>query len=253
VKLIHFQYRGRPTWGAVTDAGVRLAEGNPFDGGMVVGETALSEAVSDWLPPARPTKVVCLGSNYRAHCVEMGRALPEVPKLFIKPPSAVIPHRGLIELPPNVGRVDYEGELALVIGRRARRISEAQVPEHVLGVTVLNDVTAREIQRKDVQFTRGKGYDTFCPLGPWVDTSVSFNKLRLVTRLNGEIRQDASTSDMVFGPAALVSFISHVMTLEPGDVVATGTPSGVGQLTAGDTVSVTLEGVGTLENRVVNV
>ena len=232
---------------------VRVFEGDPFAGSLTPTDHLVSSEVIHFLPPVQPSKVVCIGSNYRKHCEEMGRAVPSVPKLFLKPPSALTAHGGDIALPPDVGRVDFEGELAVVIGRRASRISESEVAAHVLGYTILNDVTAREIQRSDVQFTRAKGFDTFCPVGPWIETELADpQNVQIVTRINGDIRQNESTADQVFGINRLVSFISDVMTLEPGDIVSTGTPSGVGPLSASDVVSVSIEGIGTLENRVVD-
>ncbi|MFT5434388.1 MAG: 2-keto-4-pentenoate hydratase/2-oxohepta-3-ene-1,7-dioic acid hydratase in catechol pathway [Myxococcota bacterium] len=230
--------------------------GSPYDGTLAKTDNLVSAEVVHALPPSQPSKIVCIGSNYRAHCEEMGRDVPSVPKLFLKPPSALVADGGTIELPPDVGRVDFEGELAIVIGRKTRRIAASDVAEHILGYTVLNDVTARQIQRSDVQFTRAKGFDTFCPAGPWIETELNAhadpNDLYLRTRVNGEMKQDSRTSDMVFGPSELVSFISHVMTLEPGDIVSTGTPSGVGPLSIGDLVSIEIEGIGRLENRVVS-
>ena len=174
--------------------------------------------------------------------------VPDTPKLFLKPPSALIGNGQHIRLPSGVGRVDFEGELAVVVGRRATRISPAAVSEYLLGFTILNDVTARELQRKDVQFTRAKGFDTFCPVGPWLVLGIEPGDLRIQTHVNNTLRQNSSTADMVFSVQDLVSFISHVMTLEPGDIISTGTPSGVGPLEPGDTVAVTIEKIGTLEN-----
>ncbi len=243
---------GRHCWGEGTADGIVVQEGDPFGGGMTSTGHTLMWDVAHLLVPATPTKIVCIGSNYRAHCEEMGKPIPELPKLFMKPPSALIPHEGAIELPPDAGRVDFEGELAVVIGKRLSRVSAEEVRDGVLGYTVLNDVTARDIQRFDGQFTRGKGFDTFCPVGPVVETDVSPDDLRLTTRLNGELLQDSSTADMIHKPLDLVSFISHVMTLEPGDIVSTGTPSGVAPLSPGDTIEVTIEGIGTLKNSVVS-
>lgn len=243
---------GRHLWGVAHQSGIQVHQGDPFDdgGGFSSLDQELAWEVAHLRPPARPSKIVCIGSNYRRHCEEMGRPIPEVPKLFLKPPSALVGHEDAIVLPEGVGRVDFEGELAIVIGRRCRKVALADVPAHVLGYTVLNDVTAREIQRRDVQFTRAKGFDSFCPLGPWVETELDPRDLRLETRVNGEVKQRSRTSDMIFGPMRLVSFVSQVMTLEPGDVVSTGTPSGVGPLAAGDTVSIEIEGIGTLTNSV---
>lgn len=250
MRIAHFYCMGRHMWGVPSDDGIVVHNGSPFDSSFGATDHTLVWETAHLRPPAAPSKIVCIGSNYRRHCEEMGRPIPGVPKLFMKPPSALLAHEQSIELPADVGRVDFEGELALVIGRRARKIREDQAAEHVLGYTILNDVTARELQKQDTVFTRAKGFDTFCPLGPWLETDLDPRNLALSTRVNGEVRQDSSTSDMIFDPFRLVSFISHIMTLEPGDVISTGTPSGVGPLAAGDVVEVSIEGIGTLSNGV---
>jgi 2-keto-4-pentenoate hydratase/2-oxohepta-3-ene-1,7-dioic acid hydratase in catechol pathway len=200
--------------------------------------------------PAEPTKIVAVGRNYRAHAAELGNAVPSEPLLFLKPPSSLLRPGGGIALPPESGRVEFEGELALVVGRRCRRIAPAQVAECLAGLTCFVDVTARDLQRQDVQFTRGKGFDTFAPCGPWLVSGLDPGDLRLETRVNGEVRQDGRTSEMVHSPLNLVSYISGIMTLEPGDLIVTGTPAGVGPLKSGDSVTVTIEGIGSLENTV---
>lgn len=203
------------------------------------------------LPNGRPGKIVAVGRNYADHARELGNDVPKEPILFLKPPSAFLPPGGRIELPPSSSRVDFEGELAIVIGRRARQIAASDWRTFVLGFTCANDVTARDLQKRDVQFTRGKSFDTFCPLGPWIETELDPANLHLLTRVNGEIKQDGRTSDMVFKAGELLAFISDIMTLEPGDVVLTGTPAGVGPLLPGDVVEVEIEGIGTLRNEVV--
>lgn len=203
------------------------------------------------MPPAMPTKIVCVGINYKTHAREMGHELPSEPLIFLKPPTAMNAPGGEIRLPPGVGRVDFEGELAVVMGRRAHRIPPEEALSHVLGYTCANDVTARDLQKVDGQWTRAKGFDGFCPLGPWVETDIDPKDLLLETRVNGELRQSARTSDMIFDIPTLISFVSHVMTLLPGDIVLTGTPSGIGELHSGDTVEVRIEGIGSLSNRVV--
>lgn len=203
------------------------------------------------LPPSEPSKIVCVGRNYREHAAELGNPMPEQPLLFLKPPSAVIGHNDCIVLPSISERVEHEGELAVVIGRRARGIDDAEDPlSYVLGLTCLNDVTARDLQRADVQFTRAKSFDTFCPLGPYIVTELDPSDLKIETSVNGDIRQSGRTSDMAFPVSFLVRYISRVMTLEPGDVIATGTPSGVGPLRNGDAVEVFVEGIGVLRNTV---
>ncbi len=205
-----------------------------------------------FLPPVCPSKIVCVGRNYAEHAKELGNEVPAEPLLFLKPPSSLNGHRRPVVRPRGVEALSYEGELALVIGRRARRLSQAEAWDAVAGFTVLNDITARDWQKKDGQWTRAKGSDTFCPAGPcWVPRNgVPFEELRIVTRVNGEIRQDASVTGMIFSVPRLIEYITSFMTLEPGDLIATGTPPGVGPLQPGDVVSVEIAGVGRLENRI---
>lgn len=190
---------------------------------------------------AAPGKIVCVGRNYADHAAELGNEVPAEPLIFLKPPSAVIAAGEPIRVPPDAGRVDYEGEIGLVMGRRCRRVSEAEAWSHVGGVVAVNDVTARDLQEKDDQWTRAKGLDSFCPVGNVVDASaVQPDELALTTRVNGEVKQQAEVAGMVFSLGRLVSFISHVMTLEAGDLIATGTPEGVGPVSPGDVVEVAL-------------
>jgi 2-keto-4-pentenoate hydratase/2-oxohepta-3-ene-1,7-dioic acid hydratase in catechol pathway len=197
-----------------------------------------------------PTKIVCVGRNYAEHAKELGNEAPSEPIIFLKPPSAVLRPEGTIIRPPQSQRVDHEGELVIVIGRVARNVLRAGWRDYVLGFTCGNDVTARDLQKKDVQFTRGKGFDTFCPIGPVIETDLDPAALQLITRVNGEIRQNGNTRDMIFPCDVLVEFITSVMTLVPGDVIFTGTPAGVGPLNTGDDVEVEIEGIGTLRNHV---
>lgn len=203
------------------------------------------------LAPAEPSKLVCIGRNYRAHAAELGNDVPKEPLIFLKPPSSLAAPDEAIALPPESARVEHEGELTLVIGRRLRDASLDEARAGVFGITIANDVTARDLQRADVQFTRAKGFDTFCPLGPSIVTDLDPNDLALEVRVDDELRQSARTSAMVFPPFELVSYVSRVMTLEPGDLLLTGTPEGVGPLAPGQTVRVTLEGVGELRSPVV--
>lgn len=204
------------------------------------------------LPPVMPTKVVCVGLNYKQHAEEMNKALPDEPMLFLKPPTAIIGSGQQIILPSDVGRVDYEGELVIVIGKTARHVSVSDAPQYVFGFSCGNDVTARELQKKDIQYTRAKGFDTFAPVGPWIETEVENpSELTLRSLVNGEVCQQTSTSDMIFEPFEILSFVSRVMTLHPGDVIFTGTPSGIGQLSPSDEVRIDISSVGTLINSVV--
>ncbi len=210
---------------------------------------ALAEATL--LAPCAPSKIVCVGRNYREHAAELGNPMPDEPLLFLKAPSAIVGTGDLIELPAASARVEHEGELAVVIGRRARRLTEADNPlDYVLGYTCANDVTARDLQRKDVQFTRAKSFDTFCPCGPWIETDIDPLDLSVTTRVNGALRQHASTAALAFPVPLLIRYISNIMTLEPGDLISTGTPAGVGPLAAGDVCEVEVEGVGILSNPV---
>ena len=195
-----------------------------------------------------PSKIVCIGRNYADHAKELGNEAPSEPIIFLKPPSSVLAPGGRIVRPPQSQRVDFEGELALIIGREARNVPADRWRDYVVGFACANDVTARDLQKKDVQFTRGKGFDTFSPIGPWIETDLDPSSLRLVTRVNGDVRQDGNTSHMIFPCSHIIEFISSVMTLVPGDVIFTGTPAGVGPLNAGDTVEVEIEGIGTLRN-----
>jgi len=202
-------------------------------------------------PPCTPTKIVGVGLNYRAHAREMGKPLPGEPLLFLKPPSAVIGSGTPIVRPRGYERVDFEGELGVVIGRRARAVSAAAALDYVAGYTCALDITVRDLQQRDVQYTRAKGFDTFCPLGPVVAPGLDPGRLRIRTRLNGELRQDSSTEDLIFSVPELVAFISGVMTLLPGDVISTGTPPGVGPIRPGDLIEVEIDGIGVLKNPVV--
>ncbi|HEV7973235.1 fumarylacetoacetate hydrolase family protein [Amycolatopsis sp.] len=202
------------------------------------------------LAPILPSKVIAVGRNYAKHAAEFGNAVPGDPMLFIKPSTSVIGPNAAIKLPKASEHVDFEGELAIVIGQPVKNVSAARAASVVLGYTVANDVSARDLQKSDGQWGRAKGFDTFCPLGPWIETSIDASDLALHTQLNGELKQDGRTSDLVHGIPELIEFISGVMTLLPGDVILTGTPEGVGQMYDGDDVSITIEGIGTLSNPV---
>jgi len=202
------------------------------------------------LVPCLPSKILGVGRNYRAHAAELGHPVPAEPLFFLKPPSALLAQGAEIRLPEESRRVDYEGEIGVVIGRTARTVPPETALEHVLGYTCVNDVTARDLQEHDVQFTRAKGFDTFCPVGPWVAIGLDVRALAVETRVNGKRCQAALAADMIFDFARLISAASCIMTLNPGDLITTGTPEGVGPLQSGDEVSVSVEGVGRLTNRV---
>ncbi|MEJ2598398.1 MAG: fumarylacetoacetate hydrolase family protein [Anaerolineales bacterium] len=202
------------------------------------------------LPPVEPSKIICVGRNYVAHAREHNAEVPEVPLIFLKPPSSLIGSGATILLPPQSKQVEHEAELVIIIGKRGRWIQAEQAQQYILGYTVGNDVTARDLQFRDNQWTRSKGFDTFCALGPWLETEFDPADAMVSCHVNGELRQMASTRDMVFSTRQLIAFISSIMTLEPGDAIFTGTPAGVGPLLDGDVVEASVEGLGVLRNPV---
>jgi 2-keto-4-pentenoate hydratase/2-oxohepta-3-ene-1,7-dioic acid hydratase in catechol pathway len=202
------------------------------------------------MPPLNPSKIVCVGRNYAAHAKELGNEVPKTPLLFLKPPSSLVRSGESIRLPTVSNRVEYEGEIGVVVGRRLKRASREESRAAIANICAANDVTARDLQKSDVQFTRAKGFDTFCAVGELADVPAELDQLRVRTLVNGEVRQDGRASDMVFDIPTLISFISGVMTLEPGDLVLTGTPEGVGTLAAGDVVEVEIAGVSRVSNPV---
>jgi 2-keto-4-pentenoate hydratase/2-oxohepta-3-ene-1,7-dioic acid hydratase in catechol pathway len=205
------------------------------------------------LPPAWPTKIVCVGRNYVDHAKELGNPVPEEPLIFYKPPSSLIAHGDDIVYPPFSQLMSFEGELTLVIGRQARNVAAEEWQRYVYGYTIVNDITARDLQKKDGQWARAKGCDTFCPCGPWLvpRTEVDFDSIRIQTWVNGTQKQNGSVKDMIFSPGAIIAFVTQFLTLEPGDLIATGTPPGVGPVEPGDTIRVEIEGIGALENKVI--
>jgi 2-keto-4-pentenoate hydratase/2-oxohepta-3-ene-1,7-dioic acid hydratase in catechol pathway len=217
------------------------------------GDLSQLPAGARLLPPCAPSKIVCVGRNYADHAKEFNNPAPTEPLIFLKPPSSLIASGDVIVLPKASERVDFEGELGVVIGKRARHVKRADAPAYILGYTCVNDVSARDFQRKDNQWTRGKGFDTFCPVGPCIvpRDEVDLNKLRVRAFLNGEKKQDAPITDMLFDLNVIIEYVSAFMTLEPGGLIATGTPSGVGPLQPGSNIRIEIEGVGLLENTVV--
>jgi 2-keto-4-pentenoate hydratase/2-oxohepta-3-ene-1,7-dioic acid hydratase in catechol pathway len=251
LNICRFQAGKDVRWGVIE--GQRVEEILPDPYGPFA-PTGLSWRLKDvkLFAPSIPGKIVCVGVNYADHAKEFGKALPEEPLIFLKPPSAIIPPGQSIRRPTAQSRqVDFEGELALVIGKKASRVSPAGARKHILGYTIMNDVTARDLQKKDSQWSRAKGFDTFAPLGPWIVTDISPENLKIETYVNGRCKQSSRTSQLIFGVDELVSYISHIMTLDPGDVISTGTPSGVGPLKRGDVVEVRVEKIGRLRNGVV--
>ncbi|HEX3721567.1 MAG TPA: fumarylacetoacetate hydrolase family protein, partial [Nitrolancea sp.] len=227
---------------------VYQATGDLFDGLSKGAEVGSINSLT-LVPPVEPSKIVAIGLNYAAHVTENdpNREVPTEPVIFMKPQSALLGHDGVIEL-PIANRIDHEAELCIIIGKTASRVSEAEALSYVLGYTCGNDVSHRDFQRKDGQWIRAKGFDTFAPLGPVIETDVDISSLSIQARLNGEVKQSSNTNNMIFKPAFLVSFVSEVMTLLPGDVIMTGTPEGVSPMKAGDTIEVVIEGIGTLRN-----
>ncbi|MCL6634270.1 MAG: fumarylacetoacetate hydrolase family protein [Peptococcaceae bacterium] len=242
-------YKNREFYGIINGERVTVLEGDPYGEIRVSGlEYPLGELKI--LAPCRPSKSVCVGLNYRDHAAEFGLPIPEEPVLFIKPSTAVIGPGESIIYPATSRQVDYEAELAVVIGRPCRKVKAGEAAEYILGYTCANDVTARDLQRKDGQWTRAKSFDTFLPLGPYIVSDLDPGDLSISMRLNGALRQRSSTRNLIFSVPELLSFISDIMTLNPGDVILTGTPGGVGPVAVGDEIEVEIEGIGTLWNRV---
>lgn len=236
-------------WALWQSEGVaQLLSTAPYAGGIPTDRVVSFESL---LAPVTPTKIVCVGRNYAAHAKELGNEVPSEPLLFLKPPSALLDPGASIVIPSQSQRVEHEGELGIVVGARLKDASEAECRAGIFGITAGNDVTARDLQKKDVQFTRGKGFDTFCPVGPWIETECGdLSAITVETRVDGVMRQHGNTSNMIFAVPFLLSYISRIMTLEPGDLILTGTPEGVGPIAPGNLVEVSISGVGTLSNTV---
>jgi 2-keto-4-pentenoate hydratase/2-oxohepta-3-ene-1,7-dioic acid hydratase in catechol pathway len=252
VRIARFTKDGGLSFGVVEDGEtIATIAAHPFGEIQLTGERQPLADVR-LTAPILPSKVVAIGKNYAEHAREMGGEPPAEPIIFMKPSTAVIGHRETIAYPRPSERVDYEGELAVVIGRLCRDVPASRAADVILGYTCANDVTARDLQQRDGQWTRAKGFDTFCPLGPWIETDIDPSDLAITTTVNGETRQSSRTKQLLHGVPALIEYVSQVMTLLPGDVILTGTPEGVGPLEVGDEVSVTIENIGTLSNTVVS-
>lgn len=244
---------GAVSYGWALDDQFQPLHGSPFSqahGELAAAGPRMPLAAVALLAPCQPSKVICIGRNYVEHAAEHGVDVPSEPLVFLKPPSAIVGPGDPVVLTPLSQRVEHEAELVVVIGRRARHLTQDNALDAVLGYTCGNDVTARDLQRRDGQWSRAKGFDTFCPLGPWIETELDWRQQQVQCLVNGVVRQSGHTRDMVFGVPELLAYASAVMTLEPGDVLMTGTPSGVGPLAAGDRVVVAVSGIGVLENRV---
>lgn len=251
MRFIRYQYKNdSPRYGWVYEDRVGALDGTPF-GEYRRMEAELPLSLVRLLAPVQPGKIIGMGRNYAEHAREQDVEVPEIPLIFLKPPSSVIGIGDKIHLPPQSQRVDHEAELAVVIGKRGRWIPADKALDYVLGYTIANDVTARDLQRRDGQWTRSKGFDTFCPMGPWIETDLDPADVLISCRVNGEMRQMASTREMIFPVPQVIAFIASVMTLEPGDVILTGTQAGVGPLLPGDQVVVSVEGIGELYNQAI--
>jgi 2-keto-4-pentenoate hydratase/2-oxohepta-3-ene-1,7-dioic acid hydratase in catechol pathway len=249
MKIVRFTHGQRVEYGIQLEDGIQSIVGNPLE---EIRPVHVFHRTTDikFMAPCVPSKIVALGVNYKSHGEEMNHVPPSEPLIFLKPPTAVIGTEDKILYPPSSQRVDYEGELGVVIKSLTRNVSKEEAKDYIFGYTCINDVTARDLQQKDVQWTRAKGFDTFCPIGPCIETELDPSDLSLGTYLNGQVKQFTRTSLLIFNVYECISFISHVMTLLPGDVIATGTTSGIGPMQSGDTVEVKIEGIGTLRNYV---
>lgn len=245
MRVAVLEKNGESGWFALDGDRARRFDGNPFEGARL-GSIEIAWSPADLRAPVKPSKIVCIGRNYAAHAKELGNEVPKEPLLFLKAPSSIVGPGGAIVLPKESERVEHEGELGVVIGRRVKRVSREQALDAVYGYTCVCDVTARDIQRKDVQFTRGKSFDTFCPVGPWIETELDPKDLGVTCAVDGVVKQDGRTSQMIFDVPSLIAYVSAAMTLEPGDLLVTGTPEGVGPLAPGNRLTVTVEGIGEL-------
>jgi 2-keto-4-pentenoate hydratase/2-oxohepta-3-ene-1,7-dioic acid hydratase in catechol pathway len=249
MKIIRFEQKGKIYWGSLQGETIYLLSGDIFAGAKETKEkVALGEVKV--LAPVLPSKIIGIGLNYRKHIEESPFDPPEVPMFFLKAPSSVIAHFDQIVLPEDSKRVDYEGEVGVVIGKKAKNVKEAEAMNYVLGCTIVNDVSARDFHKQDNSFARSKGTDTFCPVGPVIVTGLNPGNLKIETRLNGKTVQSSNMSDLLFKTEHLISFVSRYMTLLPGDLIATGTPAGIGPMKKGDVVEVEVEGIGILKNSV---
>ena len=250
MQIIRFTHKkSEPQYGWINENYAGLLSSPPFGAYRRLEASIPLEEVR-LLAPVQPGKILAIGRNYPEHAKEHEVEIPEVPMIFLKPPSAIIGPGAPIILPPQSLQVEHEAELGVVISRRGRWISQENVKDHILGYTIVNDVTARDLLRRDGQWSRAKGFDTFCPAGPWIETDLDPSDVLITCRVNGEIRQLSSTREMVFSIKQLIVYLSSVMTLEPGDLILTGTPSGVGRLLDGDKVEIEIEGIGVLRNQV---
>ena len=249
MKIARFNLNGEIRFGSVVGDQVSPLAGNPFESKELSGESIALDQIQ-LLAPVAPSKIICIGMNYAAHAAEISQDVPDEPLMFFKPISAIIGPNDTIVLPHQSDQVELEVELAVVIGKVAKNISKSEVKSHIFGYTVGNDITARDIQFSDLQWARSKGFDTFCPLGPWIETDFDPTGKRLDSRVHGEQRQHATTRDMIFDVETIVSFVSENVTLFPGDIILTGSPAGISRITHGDAIECEIEGIGVLHNQV---
>jgi 2-keto-4-pentenoate hydratase/2-oxohepta-3-ene-1,7-dioic acid hydratase in catechol pathway len=245
MRIAVLEKEGRRSWYALEGARARRFGGSPFEGGTIEGDL-VTWTESELRAPVRPSKIVCIGRNYAAHARELGNEVPAEPLMFFKPPSSIIGPGEAVVLRAESEKVEHEGELGVVIAKRCSRVSRDEALSYVFGYTCANDVTARDLQKKDGQWSRAKGFDTFCPVGPWIETDLDPSDLAVQCLVDGAIRQDGRTSQMMFDVPALVAYVSRAFTLEPGDLILTGTPEGVGPLAPGNRVTVSIEKIGEL-------
>lgn len=254
MKICRYKLNNQIGFGVIEGENIRPILGFPKASDLenqIIRNKTYKTAEAQILLPTRPSKIVCVGRNYAEHAKELGNEVPKEPLLFMKAPSSIIGHGEQIVIPPQSVQVEHEGELGIVIGKKCKNLSENDNPiDYVLGYICLNDVTARDLQRKDVQFTRAKSFDTFCPISRFIETDLDVSDIRVTTKVNGSVKQDGRTSQMVFPVSFLVKYISHQMTLNPGDIIATGTPSGVSKLNSGDKCEIEIEGLDILQNSV---
>ncbi len=249
MKIARFNLNGEIRFGSVVGDQVSLFAGSPFESKELSGQSVALDQIQ-LLAPVAPSKIICIGMNYAAHAAEISQDVPDEPLMFFKPVSAIIGPGDTIVLPHQSDQIELEVELAVVIGKQAKNISKGEVMSHIFGYTIGNDITARDIQFSDLQWARSKGFDTFCPLGPWIETDFDPTGKRLDSRVHGEQRQHATTKDMIFDVETIVSFVSENVTLFPGDVILTGSPAGISRITHGDSVECEIEGIGVLHNQV---
>ena len=249
MKVVRFLHGDQEHFGAVDSQQVRVFEGSPLEGARL-GDQVLELSDCKLLAPVKPSKAICIGMNYAAHAAEISQSVPDEPLMFFKPISAIIGSGEAIVLPHQSNQVELEAELTVVIGKTAKNVTVEQAKDYIFGYTIANDVTARDLQFSDLQWARSKGFDTFCPLGPWIETEFDSANKQVASRINGEVRQSATTNDMTFNVEKLVSYVSENVTLFPGDIILTGSPAGISKITKGDFVECEIEGIGVLSNPV---